>query len=258
MADPTPTLPREVTRLAQGPRWLARAGLLIALGLLLPRTLRPVANASPTLEGLGIALAFTASGVAALLLAAAVWNRALLGGRLPAELARGNLAAGIAAGVHAAGAGVVASHCFAADVLATLPIGAIFFVVAEVVLVALSLLFRALTKYADDQEILGENAAAATSYSGVLLSLSLIVGHAADGAFPGWGPALRAFALFLLWALLLYPVRQLVVAKWLLGYPFAWRGGALDHAVARERDLVVSCVEATGYLAAALLATGLG
>jgi hypothetical protein len=48
-----------------------------------------------------------------------------------------------------------------------------------------------------------------------------------------------------------------VVARLLLGWPLAWRGGALDRAVARDRDLVASAVEATGYLAAALLATGL-
>jgi uncharacterized membrane protein YjfL (UPF0719 family) len=242
---------------SHGPAWLARAGLLLALGMLLPLSLRPCLCLQPTASGVVDALAFTASGLCALLLTTALWNRALLRGRMRAELRRGNLAAGIVAGSHCAGTGIVASHCFAADALANLPVGAAFFVVAELALVALSLLFRALTDYADDQEVLGENSAAAVSYSGVVLALSLIVGHAADGAFLGWLPALRSFALFLLWALLLYPVRQLMVARWLLGLRWRWRGGELDHAVARERDLVVSCVEAAGYLAAALLATGL-
>jgi uncharacterized membrane protein YjfL (UPF0719 family) len=257
MTNPAPAKPDHATTSAQGPRWLARSGLLLALGLLLPLTLRPGLSLHPTAAGVLRALAFTASGLLALLLTTALWNRALLRGRLRAEIGRGNLAAGIVAGAHSAGTGIVASHCFTADALANLPVGAIFFVVAEVTLVALSLLFRALTDYADDQEIMGENSAAAVSYAGVVLALCLIVGHAADGAFLGWLPALRSFALFLLWALLLYPVRQIVVARWLLGYPLAWRGGALDHAVARERDFVVSCVEAIGYLAAALLATGL-
>jgi uncharacterized membrane protein YjfL (UPF0719 family) len=238
-------------------RWLARAGVLLALSLLLPAALRPCLTLHPTGAGVLCAIAFAASGLVALLLATALWNRALLRGGLPAELRRGNLAAGIVAGAHAAGTGIVAAHCFAADALATLPVGAIFFVVAEVALLLLSLCFRALTDYADDQEILGENPAAAVSYSGLVLALSLIVGHAADGAFTSWPAALGAFALFLLWALLLYPVRQVVVARWLLGFPLTPRGGALDHAVARERDVVVSCVEAAGYLAAALLVTGL-
>ena len=245
------------TTTTQGPRWLARAGLLLALGLLLPVSLRPGITPHPTLAGVSAALAFTACGLVALLLTTALWNRTLLRGRLAAELRRGNLAAGMVAGAHAVGTGIVASHCFAAGTLADLPVGAIFFAVAEIALVLLSLCFRALTDYADDQEITGENRAAAVSYAGVVLARSLIVGHASDGAFLGWLPALRSFAMFLLWALFLYPVRQVVVARWLLGLPLAWRGGALDRAVARDHDWVVSCVEAAGYLAAALLATGL-
>jgi uncharacterized membrane protein YjfL (UPF0719 family) len=136
-------------------------------------------------------------------------------------------------------------------------VGAIFFVVAEVTLVVLSLLFRYLTDYADDQEILGENLAAALSYSGMVVALSLIGGHASDGAFVGWGVALRSFALFLSLALLLYPFRQIVVARLLLGFPITLRGGALDRSVSQDRNWVVSLVEALGYVAAAFLATGL-
>ncbi len=255
MADPCVS-PDEPSTVHSGPRRLARAGLLLALGLLLPLSLRPALTLHPTGLGLMSALAFTASGLCALGLAAALWNRTLLRGRMRGELARGNLAAGLIAAAHALGSGIVASHCFAADALANLFIGAVFFVVSELALVLLSLAFRALTTYADDQEILGENCAAATSYAGLVVALSLIVGHAADGAFVGWAPALRAFVGFLGWALLLYPVRQVVVARLLLGWPLAWRGGPLDRAVARDRDLIASAVEATGYLAAALLATG--
>jgi len=242
---------------SKGAHRLAQAGVLLALGLTLPGTLRPIFSLHPTKSGLVSALAFTASALCALGLAVALWNRVLLRGRMRAEIARDNLAAGVAAAAHAAGTGIVAAHCFAADVLGNLAVGATFFAVAEVALLALSLLFRALTHYADDQEVLGENLAAAVSYSGIVVALSLIVGHAADGAFVGWLPALRSFAVFLLWALLLYPVRQLVVGRWLLGFPLTLRGGPLDRAVAQERDWVVSCVEAIGYLVAALFATGL-
>ena len=238
-------------------RWLARAGMLVALGLLLPATLRPCLTLHPTQSGLLCALSFAGAGLVGFLLAAALWNRALLRGRLRGELGRGNLAAGVVAAAHTAATGIVAAHAFVADTLATLPVGAIFFVVSVLALVALSLVFRGLTSYADDQEILGENLAAATSYSGLVVALSIIVGHAADGAFVGWLPALHGFAVFLLWAVLLYPVRQIVVGRWLLGFPLTSRGGALDRAIAQDHDWVVSCVEAAGYLAAALLATGL-
>lgn len=242
---------------AKGARWLARAGLLLALGMFLPLALRPGLSLHPNQAGVICALAFATTGLAAMRLARGLWNRVLLRGRLGAELARGNLAAGIVAGAHSAAAGIVAAHCFAADELGNLPVGLIFFAVAEIALLLLSLLFRALTDYADDQEILGQNLAAAVSYSGLVVALSVVVGHAADGAFVGWLVALRSFALFLLWAFLLYPVRQLVVGHWLLGFPLTLRGGPLDRAVAQDHNWVISSVEAIGYLAAALLATGL-
>jgi uncharacterized membrane protein YjfL (UPF0719 family) len=238
-------------------RWLARAGILVALGLLLPATLRPCLTLHPTQAGLWCALVFAGAGLLGFLLATTLWNRTLLRGRLRGELQRENLAAGIVAAAHAMATGIVAAHTFVADTLTTLPVGAIFFGVSVVALVALSLVFRGLTSYADDQEILGENLAAATSYSGLVVALSIIVGHAADGAFVGWLPALHGFAMFLLWAFLLYPVRQIVVGRLLLGFPLTARGGALDRAIAQDHDWVVSCVEAAGYLAAALLATGL-
>ena len=48
-----------------------------------------------------------------------------------------------------------------------------------------------------------------------------------------------------------------IVARLLLGFPLTWRGGALDRAIAQDRNLVASLVEALGYLGAAWLATGL-
>lgn len=256
MATHTGTEPASAPTRAQNgraARGLARAGGLLALGIFLPATLRPGLAAAAGRD----ALVFTASALVGFLLATALLDQVLLRGHLRAEMRRGNLAAGLIAAIHALATGVVAGHCFAADSPANLPVGAVFFAVAEIALVGLSLLFRALTDYADDQEILGENLAAAISYSGLLLALALVVGHAADGAFVGWAVALRGFAVFLSGALLFYPVRQIVVARVLLGLPLVWRGGALDRAIAREHDWVYACVEAAGYLTAAFLLTGL-
>jgi uncharacterized membrane protein YjfL (UPF0719 family) len=219
-------------------------------------TLRPALGANHPAR-VTDALVFAGSALIAFLLATTLLNQVLLRGRLRLELGRNNLAAGLVAATHSVATGIVVAHCFAADSLANLPVGAVFFGVSEVALVILSLLFRALTAYADDQEIIGENVAAAISYSGLLVALALVVGHAADGAFVGWVPALRSFALFLLCALALYPVRQIVVARVLLGLPITWRDGALDRAIAQERSWVVSCVEAAGYLGTAFLLTGL-
>ncbi len=239
-----------------GARSLAWAGNLLAIGIFLPAALRPALSAHHT-PWASAALAFSGAALVAFLLATTLLNHVLLRGRLRKEIRRNNLAAGLVAAAHAVSTGTVAAHCFAADSLATLPVGAVFFGVAEIALVVLSLLFRALTTYADDQEITGENVAAAISYSGLLVALSLVVGHAADGAFVGWIPALRSFGLFLLCAILLYPVRQIVVARLLLGMPLTFRGGPFDRAIAQEQSWLVSCVEAAGYLATAFLLTGL-
>lgn len=254
MATQTGTEATSTSKL--GARSLAWAGNVLAAGIFLPAASRPALGIHNP-AGVTDALVFAGSALVAFLLATTLLNQALLRGHLRAELGRNNLAAGLVAATHAVATGIVAAHCFAADSLTNLPVGAVFFGVAEVTLVVLSLLFRALTAYADDQEIMGENVAAAISYSGLLVALALVVGHAADGAFIGWVPALRSFTLFLLCALALYPVRQIVVARVLLGLPITWRDGALDRAIAQERSWVVSCVEAAGYLAAAFLLTGL-
>jgi uncharacterized membrane protein YjfL (UPF0719 family) len=238
----------------RGSRALAWAGALLGVGIFLPATLRPALGGHGACTD---AFIFAGSALVGFLLATALLNQVLLRGRLRSEIRRHNLAAGLVSAAHAIATGTVASHCFAADSLTNLPVGAVFFAVAELALVGLSLLFRALTDYADDQEILGENLAAALSYSGLLVALALVVGHAADGSFVGWAVALRSFGVFLTWSLLLYPVRQIVVARVLLGLPLAWRGGALDRAIAREHNWVYACVEAAGYLTAAFLLTGL-
>ena len=69
----------------------------------------------------------------------------------------------------------------------------VFFLIAQVTLHLLVILFRTLTLYAEDEEIMGENVAAALSYAGAMLAVAIIVGHAAEGTFEGWGASLRAY-----------------------------------------------------------------
>ena len=199
-------------------------------------------------------------GISALLClagAGALGVRWLLHARLPVEIARGNVAAGVAAGAHYAATGLVIARCLYGDDVATLGISVAFFVIAQATLHLLMILFRTLTRYADDEEILGENVAAAVSYAGAMLAIAIIVGHAAEGTFEGWGSSLRAYFVALASSLVLYPTRQLVVQTLLLRQPFALRGGALDRLIAQDRDVGTSAVEAVSYIAAALLLTGI-
>ncbi|MDY7228788.1 DUF350 domain-containing protein [Hyalangium rubrum] len=181
--------------------------------------------------------------------------KVLLRSRLPAEIERGNTAAGLAAGAHYLATGIILSRSISGTDLRTLGIALVFFVMSQFALHLFVVLFRTLTAYDDAEEVLGENVAAAISYAGVTISLALIIGHAVEGTFEGWGPSLSGYAKALIFILTLYPVRQLLVQTLLLGARFTLRGGRLDQGIAAERNLGMAVLEAVAYLAAAFLVT---
>ncbi|MFE8600589.1 DUF350 domain-containing protein [Archangium violaceum] len=202
----------------------------------------------------------SAYGLAALVLLEVFGHlgvRVLLRARLAAEVERGNIAAGLAAGSHYLATGILLSRSVAGTDLGTLGVVLVFVVIAQLTLHLFVMLFRTLTAYDDAEEILGENLAAALSYAGITVALSLIIGHAVEGTFEGWAASLRGYALALVFALALYPVRQLFVQTLLLGARFTLRGGRLDQGIAAERNLGMGMLEAVSYLAAAFLVTRL-
>ncbi|KFA87633.1 DUF350 domain-containing protein [Archangium violaceum] len=202
----------------------------------------------------------SAYGLAALVLLEVFGHlgvRVLLRARLAAEVERGNIAAGLAAGSHYLATGILLSRSVSGTDLSTLGVVLVFVVIAQLTLHLFVMLFRTLTAYDDAEEILGENLAAALSYAGITVALSLIIGHAVEGTFEGWAASLRGYALALVFALALYPVRQLFVQTLLLGARFTLRGGRLDQGIAAERNLGMGVLEAVSYLAAAFLVTRL-
>ena len=240
-------------------RPLAKVGFFIGLALLAGVVVDGVLRESADWRS-AVRWSATYAGVGAVLLLAtgALVSGVFLRGRMRAQIARGNLAAGLVAGGNFVAVGWIMESCFFGRDLRSLTVSASFYLVGVAALIALQLLYRGLTRYADDQEVLGENAASALSYTGVTLAFAVIVAHAAAGPFLGWGPSLRAFGVALLLALALYPVRQLVVGPLLLGLPARLRGGALDRMIAQERSVAVGAIEALAYVGTALLATALG
>lgn len=176
----------------------------------------------------------------------------LLRAKLPAEIERGNVAAGVAAGSHYVATGIVAAHAIAGSKLRDVGLSLLFFVLAMAALWAFVTMFRALTTYDDAEQIQGENLAAALSYAGISIAVAIIVGCALDGDFVSWETSLKGFGAILLLALALYPVRQLFVQTVLLGAPFALRGGALDTRIGTERNEGIGALEAVTYIATAL------
>jgi len=245
-----------VTNLARG---LERVGILIGLTLLAGLVVDGVVRESGSWQAaLRWGAAYAAVGILLLLATGALVSRVFLRGRMRAEIARGNVAAGVVAAAHFVSVGWIMESCFFGRDLHSLTVSALFFLIGVGTLILLQLLYRALTHYADDQEVLGENAAAALGFAGVTLALAVIVAHAAEGTFVGWAASLRGYGVALLLAVALYPVRQLVVGPLLLGLPMRMRGGALDRMVAQERSVAVGAIEALAYVAMALLATAIG
>jgi uncharacterized membrane protein YjfL (UPF0719 family) len=177
--------------------------------------------------------------------------RALLQARLPAELDRGNVAAGVAAGAHYVAVAVITSRAVSGGSLRDFGLSLAFFVIGQVTLIAFITLFRALTVYDDAEQIHGENLAAALSYGGVSIAIGIIVARALEGEFVSWGESLKGYGGVLLFILALYPVRQILVQVVLLGAPFTFRGGRLDTGVAAERNEGMGALEAVTYLATA-------
>lgn len=236
-------------------RALRKGGTLVALGLIIgPAVDGAVAQTGG--RGAMWATTFAVCGSLLMLLGAAVADRIFLRG-LRAQGHSGNLAAAVVGAGHAVAFGVLVSACFSGRGWPALLLSTAFFLLAACTLLVFQALFRWRTSYADDQEVFGHNTAAALSFVGVTVALSIIVGHAAQGEFTGWSSSLLAYARALLLALALYPVRQLLVKRWLLRLPPHQAGCELDRAIAQHRELRVAAVEALAYMAVALWATGI-
>lgn len=211
-----------------------------------------VAGESWTTDAIWVG-AFGVASVLVLAVTGALGTRLLLRAKLPAEIARGNVAAGLAGAAHYLATSILIARNITGTDLNALGISLVFFVLAQLSMHLFVILFRALTTYDDSEEILGENMAASLSYAGLTVAVGIIVGNASEGNFAGWGPSLKGYGLALLLTLVLYPVRQFVVQTLLLGAMPSPRAGRLDELVGRERNLGASALEAVAYLSTALL-----
>lgn len=243
MADPAPSV---LGRLLPATRGLALLGVALAVGqhdaaaLIAAGGLEAPATAWAWAGG-HLALALASVPVGAHLLHLAYPLRGL-------EAAVGNDAAVLQAVAHRLAAAAVAAAAWGGTDAAAVGVSAVFWVlgVAAVALIAAG--HRLVTRYRDHEEIAAGNCAAALASAGLHLAIAVVVSRAILGQFTGWGEALSGFAVALAWVLALWPLRQLVLARGILG--LAPR--AMDAAVAAERNLGVAAAEALCYLIAAL------
>jgi uncharacterized membrane protein YjfL (UPF0719 family) len=237
-------------------RGFVRGGWILGAVLLLLPAVRVAAESSRA-GRTEIALSL---GVAVLVWGAAILaqDRLLLGQALRQQAGRGNVAAAVALAANHVALAVIVARGVPGSRLAELGAAVVFAGIGVVTWASFGALFRFVTTYSDAQEIAGDNPAAAVSYAGAALALASLIGHAIDGPFTGWGRSLHAYLAALVFALALYPVRQLVVEGLLLGGRPRLRGGELDRAIAQRRNVGVAAVEAAAYVGTAWLITGLG
>ncbi len=196
--------------------------------------------------------AFGVLGLALLELAGVFGLRVLMKRRLTGALERGNVAAGTAAAAHYVAMGLLTSRAMAGADLRGLVLSLAFFALAVLSHQMMVTVFRFLTTYDDTEQIEGENLAAALSYGGASIATAVVVARALEGDFVDWSSSLVGFATIAAIALGLIPVRQVLVQGVLLGGRPTVRGGDLDEAVGRDRNIGVAALEATTYLGAAL------
>jgi uncharacterized membrane protein YjfL (UPF0719 family) len=201
--------------------------------------------------------AFGLAGVVMIAVTGQLGVRLLLQSRLPGEIERGNVAAGLAAGAHYVATGIITSRAMAGNDVKSLGLSIVFFVIGQVTLHVFVSLFRALTTYDDAEQIAGENIAAALSYAGAAIAVAIIIARATEGEFTDWATALKGYAGVLASAIALYPVRQVFVQMLLLRAPLKLRGGPLDDGIALERSAGIGALEAVTYVATALSITRL-
>lgn len=162
-----------------------------------------------------------------------------------------NAAASVQATAHVLGVAAVASACFGGVDAESFVVASVFAVLCWVALVAVCALHRTVTTYRDHDEVSGGNLAAALSSAGLHLGVALVVAASASGSFEGWDRALPGFLKSVAWVVALYPFRQVIVARVVLGMTPA----DLDARIAHDRDVWCGGVEGLGYLFAALAVT---
>jgi len=233
-------------------RHLLDVGQVLGVFMVAAAAVKNCVRGEDLVQDIVAAAEFGVLGLVLVALMGRLGTQLLLRSRLPAEIARGNVAAGLAAGSHYVATGIVAAHAIAGSKLRDMGLSLLFFMLAMAALWAFVTLFRALTTYDDAEQIQGENLAAAISYAGISIAVAIIVGCALDGDFVSWETSLKGFGAILLLALALYPVRQLFVQTLLLGAPFALRGGRLDTGIGTDRNEGIGALEAVSYIATAL------
>jgi uncharacterized membrane protein YjfL (UPF0719 family) len=123
-------------------------------------------------------------------------------------------------------------------------VASVFAVLCWVALVGVCGLHRLVTTYRDHEEVAAGDLAAALSSAGLHLGVALVVAASASGPFEGWDRAVPGFLKSVAWVAALYPFRQWIVARVVLGMtrPISMRGsrGIATCGAGASKDSAIS------------------
>ncbi len=226
---------------------VAEAGVVLAISIVAAGVVKNCVHGESLVSDAIWCLGFAVLGFVLLELTGVIGTSVLLHKRLSSAIGQGNVAAGLASAFHYVATGIITAKAVAGSDLRGIGLSLAFFALAEVAQQVVVGLFRLLTTYDDSDQIAGENMAAAISYGGVSIAVSVVVARALDGDFVDWPSALSGFGMLVAMTLVLYPVRQLIVQGLILGAMPTLRGGALDKAIGVDRNVGAAALEAAAY-----------
>ena len=159
-----------------------------------------------------------------------------------------NPAAAVQLTAHRLAAAAIAGACWGGCDAPSVGVAMGFTLAAWLALILICAAHRVVTRYHDHEEIAAGNLASALASAGLHLAVALVTVHALQGPFQGWRTSLLAFTVALAWVLALYPLRQVVVARLILGLT----PREMDLAVAGRQAVWIGAVEGLGYLLTAM------
>ncbi len=114
----------------------------------------------------------------------------------------------------------------------------VFFLLAQVLLVAFGVLYNAITPYDVHAEIEKDNVAAGVAFGGGLVALGIVLMRASSGSFVGWGSNLRSFGIDAAIIFVLLPLMRIFFDKVILP------GASLDTEISNDKNVGAAFLEA--------------
>lgn len=218
-------------------------GLIIALGGLFHGN---VDSDVALAKDLGMTVAFGALAVVLMGVSSWINDKVILPHvKVSDELKKGNMAVGLAE----AGS-FVANGCILYGALSgegSVVTGLVFWLVAQVVLLMVSIIYNVITKFDAKIEVAGGNTAVGLSYAGFLVAMGIILKAATQGNFVSWNENLTNFAIIVGFSLVVLPCVRLFLDKAIL------HKADLCQELAVDKNKGVGALEAVFYVSSSLI-----